>query len=111
MNTDARAIDLRKRVTEFMNAPGGAPSVIYLYGATSEEVQEMVFALVCMVSCLMPRTVTDDFVCEIQCCIKIYLTLFHSFDTKLHPNKKSAKMGVKIQLLISAQLTKYNETI
>ena len=107
--TDGKAADLRKRVDEYMNAPEGAPPVMPPCGGTSEEVKEMVVALVCMVSRLMTRTVTDDFVSEVERSIKIYLTLYHLFDEKLHKNRGVPSWVSKYNFLSLLNLPKTME--
>ena len=79
---------VRRRVAEYMKAPGGPPPILPPPEGSVKEVQETVNALLCMICRLMDRTVSDESVLEVERFIKIYLTLFHWFDKKLNPKRK-----------------------
>jgi hypothetical protein len=88
LDTKGLAEELRRRVAEFIEQPGGPPPILPPPAGTIDDVFDLVSAMFDMVKSIMITSCGDDEVKEADRCIKRFLSLFVQLENNMNTGKK-----------------------
>ena len=93
LESTGNASDLKVRVKEYIEQPGGPPPMCPPTGGTVKNVHNVVASLKAMVSRLMALEVTEQQVRDVDRHIKIFLSCFERLDRVTRSEKKQANVA------------------
>ena len=88
LDAKGNAVELRDRVSRYMNMEGGPPPVKEQEGGPVRNVQEMLFSLRLMISHIMESEMTADMIKNIERHILLFLNYFDQFDTNMRKSNE-----------------------
>jgi hypothetical protein len=86
LDTSGTACELKQRVQQYMLQSGGPPAIPEPVGGPVELVFDMISALRSMISRLMAREVTVEYLTDLERHIKIFLNAYELFDLANRPS-------------------------
>jgi len=88
LDAKGNAVELRDRVSRYMNMEGGPPPVKEQEGGPVRNVHEMLFSLRLMISHIMESEMTADMIKNIERHILLFLNYFDQFDTNMRKSNE-----------------------
>ena len=80
LTTKGLALELKERVSEYMNHPAGPPDILPPRGSYVPYIFDVLTSLKAMVARIMIKKVTEESINDVDIHIKIFLQCFHRFD-------------------------------
>jgi hypothetical protein len=91
LTTKGLALELKERVSEYMNHPAGPPDILPPRGSYVPYIFDVLTSLKAMVARIMTKNVTEESINDVDIHIKIFLQCFHRFDITMQKKDVETK--------------------